>query len=107
MDEERFWRLVEEAKVEGGGECAQQSAALTERLVQLGPDEIIHVPRGIVVLIGDENPRMIRSALVELDEVVWVEGHQHCAGGAGVGEVLFVVCPSQGHVRRHGHAMTG
>ncbi len=41
MDEAEFWRLVERAKEETGGDCQAQAALLTEWLSERSPEEIV------------------------------------------------------------------
>ena len=41
MDKSEFWRLIEVAKWEGGGECDEQAQALHTLLSPLPPDEIV------------------------------------------------------------------
>jgi Protein of unknown function (DUF4240) len=40
MDTSQFWRLIERSKAENGGDCHQQSAALTSALLALPAKEI-------------------------------------------------------------------
>jgi len=41
MDETEFWRLIEQAKANSGGDCEEQVRLLAERLAQYPPDDII------------------------------------------------------------------
>lgn len=41
MNEDLFWRLIEEAKAEGGGDCDAFSESLTAKLQALAPQDIL------------------------------------------------------------------
>ncbi len=79
MDKAQFWRLIEDAKEQSGGECEVQADFLKGALVKLPPEEIIAFGGIMDELLGQAYRWDVWGAAYLIkDSIVWGDGQLDC-----------------------------